>query len=109
MKPAVALARAPVARFAVFESFGSEELCFAAGTIPSPATATVKAVLAAYCLMLLSIPKYKAEPAPVRITDGVVPRHSDRMGFGPLRIFFNATVRELAPDCWTRVLRRSAG
>lgn len=107
IKPAEALASAPVARFAMFDSFGSEELDFATGA--SPAVATVKAVLAAYCLILLSMPKYSAEPAPVRMTDGVVPRHSDWIGFGPLRIFFKATVRELAPDCWTRVFKRSAG
>jgi hypothetical protein len=55
------------------------------------------------------MPKYRAEPAPVRMTEGVVPRHSDRIGEGPARIFLSATESDALEDCWTRVLRRSAG
>jgi hypothetical protein len=43
------------------------------------------------------------------MTEGVVPRHSDRIGEGPARIFLSATESDALEDCWTRVLRRSAG
>jgi len=55
------------------------------------------------------MPKYSADPQPVLMTEGVTPRHSERTGFGPLRISRNARVSVDACDCCTRVFRRSAG
>ena len=47
----------------------------------------------------------------MRITEGVVPRQSWRTGLGPSRIWRRTwvIVVEREPDCWTRVLSRSAG
>lgn len=54
--------------------------------------------------------KYKAEPKPVRRAEGSVPRHNERMGCGEERMFLRVGRRVApCPDCWTRVLRRSAG
>jgi hypothetical protein len=53
--------------------------------------------------------KYNALPKPVRSALGTVPRHSDVMGFGPERILRSVPLRVEKRDCWTRVLRRSAG
>ena len=55
------------------------------------------------------MPKYKAEPKPVRMTEGVTPRHSERTGRGPLRMFRKAWVRVETWDCCTRVFSKSAG
>jgi len=43
------------------------------------------------------------------MTEGVVPRHSDCIGEGPASMFLSATDSDELEDCWTRVLRRSAG
>ena len=55
------------------------------------------------------MPKYSAEPKPVRMTEGVVPRHSWRTGWGVFRTSRRAWLRVAALVCCTRVLRRSAG
>ena len=115
--PAEARARAPVRRFAVLESLGSEdEVVLRAVFVPSLFDVLVVAVrgsvglfVATQTRMLFRQPKYRALPAPVRITLGTVPRHNDWIGFGPLRISRRARVRDEVWDCWTRVLRRSAG
>ena len=54
--------------------------------------------------------KYRAEPKPVRRADGRVPRHRLRMGWGEERMVLRVGRRAaVCWDCWTRVLRRSAG
>jgi len=40
---------------------------------------------------------------------GIAPRHSVLIGLGPLRIARMVKRRVVVWDCWTRVLRRSAG
>ena len=45
----------------------------------------------------------------MRMTLGVVPRHSERIGDGPERIARRVRDKEDAGDCWTRVFKRSAG
>lgn len=50
-----------------------------------------------------------ADPKPVRKAEGRVPRQNDRMELGDLEISRMVARSELCPDCWTRVLRRSAG
>lgn len=50
-----------------------------------------------------------AEPKPVRNVLGSVPLQNCRMGFGPLAMDWMVPRRVLERDCWTRVLRRSAG
>ena len=50
-----------------------------------------------------------AEPKPVRSAEGTVPRHSPRTEEGPERISLRVAWRVWWWDCWTRVLRRSAG
>jgi hypothetical protein len=67
------------------------------------------AAVARDCLILLSKPKYNAEPRPVRMVDGNVPRQSWRIGLGPSRIPLKACRREVDWFCCTRVLSRSAG
>lgn len=54
--------------------------------------------------------KYRAEPNPVRRAEGRVPRHSARMGLEDDRMVLIVGRRAAVwCDCWTRVLRRSAG
>lgn len=53
--------------------------------------------------------KYSALPTLVRMTEGSVPRHNWRIGLGWARMLRMVERREEEPDCWTRVLRRSAG
>lgn len=60
------------------------------------------------CRRALRLVKYKAEPKPVRRAEGRVPRQSPRIGFGEERIVWRVGTRDCL-DCWTRVLRRSAG
>jgi len=69
--PADARAIAPVSRFVVLLSFGSaDELLLAEpGIVPTPALARRERIA-------FRPPKYRAEPAPVRIAEGRVPRHS---------------------------------
>jgi hypothetical protein len=50
-----------------------------------------------------------AEPKPVRRAEGSVPRQKERNPVEDLEISRMVVRRELCPDCWTRVLRRSAG
>ena len=45
----------------------------------------------------------------MRITDGAVPRQSCLSVLGPAMISCKVLSREAELDCWTRVLRRSAG
>ena len=45
----------------------------------------------------------------MRRAEGTVPRHRDVMGCGRERIERRTGRREEERDCWTRVLRRSAG
>lgn len=106
MNPAATRAAAPVARFATFPILGKTEDPLEA--LVSPASG-MAGILETYCLIWLSIPKYSADPKPVLMTDGVVPRHSWRIGLGPLRTSRRACRSEDVFDCWTRVLRRSAG
>lgn len=53
--------------------------------------------------------KYIAEPKPVRKADGRVPRQNERIEVWEDEISRIVARSELCPDCWTRVLRRSAG
>lgn len=50
-----------------------------------------------------------AEPKPVRRADGAVPRQNERIEFDEFEISRMVERRDVAPDCCTRVLRRSAG
>jgi hypothetical protein len=50
-----------------------------------------------------------AEPKPVRRADGNVPRQKEKMEVEDFEISRIEASNELCPDCWTRVLRRSAG
>lgn len=46
---------------------------------------------------------------PVRITEGRVPRQSCFRELGPASMELRVVRRDVERDCWTRVLRRSAG
>lgn len=107
--PADARAMAPVARFARFESLGSEEEWV--GFPPCSTTPMERRRFdrATFCLKAFKPVKYMAEPRPVRRADGAVPRQKERMEFDDLEISRIVDSKELEPDCWTRVLRRSAG
>lgn len=118
MKPALARARAPVNRLAVLESFGRLDVVtpVAAASLPirpppaiSEGDGAGAGIRATYSRSWFSMPKYSALPAPVRITDGVVPRHNERIGLGPFRISRRARDKDEVWDCWTRVFKRSAG
>ena len=49
-----------------------------------------------------------ADPKPVRRAEGRVPRQKERIDLD-CDISRKVARREVDPDCWTRVLRRSAG
>lgn len=53
--------------------------------------------------------KYIAEPNPVRSAEGRVPRQKESTEEEDREISRMVVRRELWPDCWTRVFRRSAG
>lgn len=96
----------------MFESFGKTELPLFA--IPSVMLKLVLPsflawLLATACRNALSEVKYKAEPKPVRIAEGVVPRHRFAIGFGEASIERRMGKSEDDRDCCTRVLSRSAG
>lgn len=106
MNPAHVRAAAPVARFAVLLSFGSEDEC---SPVIIAASARPAARRAARRRRALSDEKYIAEPHPVRSVEGSVPRQNCRMGLGPLAMERIVPRRVEVRDCCTRVLRRSAG
>lgn len=109
-KPADVLAIAPVVRFAKFDNFGSADDVDGSTLVPSTTPIFRSRVeRATCCLSALRLVKYRADPKPVRRADGAVPRQKPQMAFGPAKISRNEALRELEPDCWTRVLRRSAG
>jgi hypothetical protein len=105
MYPIVALVTAPAPRFSSAESFGRELLWLLL-------TSTCRR--ARVLRTKLSVEKYIADPAPVRIAEGRVPRHSCRIGEGPAAMDFRVVKRVAVAEedggaCWRRVLRRSAG
>jgi hypothetical protein len=106
MKPAHVRAKAPVARFAMLLSFGSELECSPPliTASPRPAATTLARRRSAF-----RPEKYIADPHPVRNVLGSVPLQNCRIGFGPFAIDRMVPRRVLERDCWTRVLRRSAG
>ncbi|KAJ8116233.1 hypothetical protein OPT61_g2292 [Boeremia exigua] len=106
MNPAQVRATAPVARFAVLLSLGSDDEW---SPVTSDASARPAASNAARRRSALSDEKYIADPHPVRSVDGSVPRQNWRIGFGPLAMARMVPRRVLERDCCTRVLRRSAG
>jgi hypothetical protein len=107
-KPAATRAAAPVARFALWESLGSAEDPFP--IFFTSASYLVSDVEAKLVRNALSDVKYNAEPRPVRSAEGRVPRQRFRTGLGEDRIVFTVEKTEEGwADCWTRVLRRSAG
>ena len=116
-KPAATRATAPVTRFAECESFGraEEELLLVLPLRPGIRSleellSARAAAAAALCLRALRLVKYSAEPKPVRRAEGRVPRHRLRMGCSEARMARRVGRRaEVCRDCWTRVLRRSAG
>lgn len=57
----------------------------------------------------LRLPKYSAEPKPVRIAEGSVPRHSCLIGEGPEVRERSVAARVVPWACWMRVFKRSAG
>jgi len=109
MKPAEALATAPVVKFARFESFGKDEEYV--GSAPFSTTPMVLSRFdrATCWRRALRLVKYIADPKPVRRAEGKVPRQNAVMEFGDLEISRMVVRREVEPDCCTRVLRRSAG
>ena len=108
ISPAKTLAVAPVSKFPVELSFGStDEVLPALTTLKLGALRAV--LLATSCLNVFKLVKYKAEPKPVRRAEGTVPRHRDVIGCGPERMLRRTGSSEEERDCWTRVLRRSAG
>jgi len=111
INPADALAIAPVVRFAILLNLGSEDEEKSEGPfVASTNSEEVRRLdLATCCRSVLRLEKYRAEPTPVRITDGTVPRHSFFREFGPANISRNVKRREVEWDCCTRVLRRSMG
>ena len=111
MKPTDARATAPVVRFARLESRGSDEEEWfeeLGGTSRSLVRVRISD-RATFWRRALRVEKYRADPTPVRITEGSVPRHSCLSVLGPLTISWKVLIRDAEPDCWTRVLRRSAG
>lgn len=58
---------------------------------------------------MLRVAKYSPLPTPVRIAEGIEPRHSAAIGFGPERIVRIVGINLASCDCWTRVLSKSAG
>jgi hypothetical protein len=106
MNPAHVRAAAPVARLAVLLSLGRDEEW---SPVAATASARPAASKAARRRSALSEEKYIAEPHPVRIVDGSVPRQNWPMGLGPLAMVRMVPSSVLERDCCTRVLRRSAG
>ena len=109
IKPADALAIAPVVRFARFDSLGRAEEYV--GTPPFSNTPIERSRFerATFCRRAFKLVKYIADPNPVRRAEGMVPRQNDWMLFGDREISRMVASRELDPDCWTRVFKRSAG
>lgn len=117
--PAATRAAAPVAKLAELDNFGRADEAVAA------AAALGVLLLALWCPVArsmglplwarpwrraLRLVKYRAEPKLVRRAEGRVPRHRERMGFEDERMAFMVGRRAMGWwDCWTRVLRRSAG
>lgn len=96
----------------MFESFGKTEL--PVFVMPSVMLRLVVptvlgCLLATACRKALNEVKYKAEPKPVRMAEGRVPRQRFATGFGEASIVRKMGKSEEDRDCWTRVLSRSAG
>jgi hypothetical protein len=106
MKPAHVRANAPVARFAVLLSLGRELECSPPVIATSPRFAAIKL---ARRRSAFKPEKYIAEPHPVRRVLGNVPRQNCFTGFGPFAMERIVPSSVLERDCWTLVLRRSAG
>lgn len=110
--PAHTLATAPAARFCVLESFGSTELL--RFVVPSLMLDVVlpdffASPFATACRNQLRVVKYRAEPKPVRIAEGVVPRQRLGTGCGEANIERMTGKSEDDRDCCTRVFSKSAG
>jgi len=102
MYPTTALVPAPEARFPSGESVGRLLLAVVLDRLDKPLR------------IVLSAEKYRAEPTPVRIALGKVPRHSERTGCGEeaicWRVVNSVRVAEVVGGlCWRRVFSRSAG
>lgn len=99
--PADARAIAPVVRFAKFDSWGSadEDFWDPACEIATNPVEARKSECAQRCLRALSVEKYSAEPTPVRMTDGSVPRQSCLRVFGLVLISRKVGTSEVEPDC----------
>ena len=87
-------------------SFGSELECSPPFIITSLLPAARRLALRRSAF---SPEKYIADPKPVRSVLGSVPLQNCRIGFGPLAIDLMVPRSVFVRDCWTRVLRRSAG
>lgn len=107
--PAEALAMAPVVRFARFESLGREEEWVGTAVLSAAPMVSRRFERATFCRKALRPVKYIAEPKPVRRAEGRVPRQNEERPPGDWAIERIVLRREAWPDCWTRVLRRSAG
>jgi hypothetical protein len=118
--PANVRAAAPVARLAVLDSLGRLLLLLVALVftplagfvlvlaLPSGAAAT-RRLRATRSLNAFKLEKYNALPNPVRSALGSVPRQNWRIGCGLAASSLIVARSVVARDCWTRVLRRSAG
>lgn len=109
MKPAEALAMAPVVRLARLDSFGSDEEWLGSPFLSAAPSDLRRLECATFWRKAFNPVKYMADPKPVRRADGNVPRQKDLIEFGLLDISRIVASRELWPDCCTRVLSRSAG
>ena len=106
MKPAKKRAADPVATLAVLDSFGRAD--DDDDVLSTTTTIEVDGIMVRRSLS--SVVKYSADPKPVRSAEGRVPRHRPRTGWEEERMDFSVERSETVWwDCWTRVLRRSAG
>jgi hypothetical protein len=108
-RPADALAVAPVARFAKFESFGSAEEWLDCAPLPTVLRDCSRLDRATFWRRAFRVVKYRAEPTPVRRVEGSVPRQNDWIVCGLFNISLKEDRKELELDCWTRVFNKSAG
>lgn len=100
-KPADARAIAPVVKLAILLSLGRLEDEYSAfPLVASISPVDVRRLDLATCWRkALRLEKYRAEPKPVRMTEGSVPRQNCFRELGPASISRKVVVREVERDC----------